>query len=150
MEEDCCSICLLPNNYDVHITQCCHKFHVDCFRKHLKSTSQNKELFCPNCRFLLDKRLILEGCCIICNDVIFGDIKVSDCGHNFHIGCYNNHSKYNHHSNCNICNPSTIESQYKYYSRLRIDRKGSHRDQKREKPIHKENREKFFPKSRNI
>jgi len=59
MEEDCCSICLLPNTYDVHLTSCGHKFHVDCFRKHLKSTGQNKELFCPNCRFLLDKCLVM-------------------------------------------------------------------------------------------
>lgn len=162
--EDLCSICLSNNDNDVHLTLCGHRFHIDCFKNHLKSTGHNRKLFCPNCRFLLDKSLILEGCCVICTDNIFADIKVGNCGHHFHIGCYNRSRRYSFADSslsdgiCPVCIPSIIRQHsindlilrhMIVNNRIKKDPKESRRSKKREKEIHSINREKFFPKSRN-
>lgn len=94
--EDICAICQSPNNYDVHITSCCHKFHIDCFRQYMNYNPNS--IKCPTCRTDLNSNILLEGCCAICKDIIFNDIHVGNCGHEFHIGCFNRNRRL-----CNIC-----------------------------------------------
>jgi hypothetical protein len=100
------SICLNSINFDLYSTPCNHNFHINCFRRYLQYHNN-----CPMCITIIDGPIIFENSCAICNDTILNDLKIGQCGHNFHIGCHNRNLCYNtniiNSLKCKLCNPNS-------------------------------------------